>query len=131
MTENAPVVHSENSDNTEPVDSQGAMFHGHDSMLNYEQRIQFLETEVRALREILVMITDAQEEEKAAFRTRMAEFDGLHHKIREAINSSAESNRLIHNFGKRVDGVKRYATSGVVASFLVFSTMLVISLLMR
>ena len=137
MTEDPQVsqivasLQDEIMDNKGLVDSQSEIVFDRDMAIHYEQRIQFIEEKVQELQNALLAFPDVQEKQKEEFRKRMAEFDGLKSRMKDISHSFTESNRAVHNMEKRVDGVKNYATSGVISSVLVFSILLVISMLMR
>ena len=118
-------------DDADSVDSQSAMDFNNGAMYSYEQRIQTLEAEVIALKEALQMMPDAQNRQREEFRKKMAELDGFQVRMKEVLHATSESNRAVNNMEKRVDGVKNYATLGVVSSVLVFSVMLIVALVMR
>lgn len=136
MTEDTPLSgqsiethHDSHTQNGPSGDSQPKEIYDHTVLLHYEQRIQSLENDVQALKQALQEDVDAQDQERVSFREKSEEFDLLRKKVREALHASAASNRMIHTFEKRVDSVKRYATSGMAASVLIFSILLVITIL--
>lgn len=138
MTEDAPqsetsvdAQQNETNDSMGSLDSQYEESYGRNVLLHYEQRIQRLEAEVQTLKETLQITSEHQENEQLEFTKRMADVDRLRARIKEIARSSSESNKIVQSMEKRIDGVKRFATSGVVVSILAFSIMLLLSLFIR
>ena len=129
MTENIPV--SQQSSDSPQKENRDTVLFDRNLLIHYEQRIQLLEADVQALKGALQAQPDIQESEIAQLREKVQAVDGLHNKIREVALSSAESNRLMRSVEKRVTGVKSYATSGIAVSVLVFSILLILSVLIR
>ena len=129
MTEDTPV--SQQSGDSPQNGNRDTVLFDRNLLIHYEQRIQSLEADVQALKGALQTQPNIQENEIAQLREKVQLVDGLQNKIREVANSSAESNRLMRSVEKKVTGVKSYATSGIAVSVMVFSVLLILSVLIR
>lgn len=99
--------------------------------MTLEERIMALESEVQTLRSVVQEIPDTMEKEKDELRRNIDELNGLRSRVKEAVHTSTESSAVVNTLEKRVDVVRKDATSGVVVSIVVFSIMFIISLFIR
>lgn len=99
--------------------------------LALEERVAILEEDLRGIKAALYAIPGALEKEKLEIKKNLEAFEGIQSGFKELSDTAAKSYRSVNTLEKRVDGVKRSATSGVVASILIFSIMLIISLFIR
>ena len=122
-----PVENHHNINDTDADfgDSQAASSDERLMLHLHERRIQALELEIDQLKEALQQMPEVHAKQQESVTQRMMQFDGVQRRLEEMTRSYAESNRAVQSIEKRVDGVKKYATSGVVASILAFSLMLV------
>ncbi len=103
----------------------------HDVLAQQEQRIQQLEADVHELMETLHKILDTQKEEKEIVKKKLAEFDGLHSKVKDVVHTATESGRMVTTLEKRMDTVKKDAFSGVFISVIAFSLLVILSIFLR
>ena len=96
-----------------------------------EQRLLALEEDMRTIKAALNTLPEALDKEKSEIRKNMASFEGIQKNFNEVAENASRSRKLAVNLEKRVEGVKKDATSGVVVSILIFSSMLIISLFIR
>ncbi len=118
----APVEESEKNPDEDPIVVQS---------LGLDERVALLEEEVRGLKTSLYAIPGALEKEKLEIRKNLEAFEGIQSSFKEVSEQADKSSKSVNNLERRVDGVKKNATSGVVASILIFSIMLIISLFIR
>ena len=99
--------------------------------MRLDERVALLEEEIQGLKASLYAIPGALEKEKLEIRKNLEAFEGIQTSFKEISDRADKSTKSVNNLERRVDGVKKNATSGVVASILIFSIMLIISLFIR
>ncbi len=97
-----------------------------------ETRVSALEAELQAVKEALVALPGAIEKEKAsAAIEQQQQMTQLQEQVVQAAAASKDSVKAVTDLNKRVEVVKKESTSGVVASVVVFSILVMVSMFIR
>lgn len=96
-----------------------------------EMRILIIENELRSIKEAISSFPTALEKEKADIRKSLETLEVLKRGLQDVSSTAEESSKVVNHLEKRVEVVKKDATSGFVISTIIFSILMLISLFAR
>lgn len=95
------------------------------------RKILILEEEVQSIKAALMALPSALDKEKAEIRNSLATLETLQKSVQEVSNTQTQSSKVVDHLEKRVEVVKKDATSGFVISTVIFSILVLLSLFSR
>ncbi|MBF0436429.1 MAG: hypothetical protein HQL77_13770 [Magnetococcales bacterium] len=95
------------------------------------RKILILEEEVQTIKAALQALPSALDKEKAEIRNSLAALETLQKTIQEVSHTQMQSNKVVDHLERRVEVVKKDATSGFVISTVIFSILVLLSLFSR
>ncbi|MBF0143084.1 MAG: hypothetical protein HQL57_08610 [Magnetococcales bacterium] len=96
-----------------------------------EGRLQLLENEVAEIRAALNNYSETADRDRTQVKNSTDEFQKLQRGLQEISETTLSFHKIVGQIEKRVDEIRRQSTSGLVISVVVFSILVVISLVVR
>ncbi|MBF0146597.1 MAG: hypothetical protein HQL84_10755 [Magnetococcales bacterium] len=95
------------------------------------RRVLMIEDELRSIKAAMQAFPTALEKEKADIRKSLEVMEGLKKGLQDVSHTAEQSNKVVNHLERRVEIVKKDATSGFVVSTIIFSILMIISIFVR
>ncbi|MBF0109404.1 MAG: hypothetical protein HQL76_09525 [Magnetococcales bacterium] len=95
------------------------------------RRVLMIEEEVKSIKAAMQAFPSALEKEKAEIRKSLETMESLKKGLQDVSQSAEQSSKVVNHLERRVEVVKKDATSGFVVSTIIFCILMIISLFVR
>lgn len=100
-------------------------------LTDLEGRVAAMEDELKIIKAALVAIPEAFEKEKIEIRKSLGIVAQLQNGFKDVTSNSENTSKVVGTLERRVEVIKKDATSGFVISTIIFSILVILSLFAR